>query len=1391
MTSDVVRCSLCDNQMPANSEACFVCGTPNPFYALYSSAAQDETSSASSEREDSVGGPGEPILASATSGENERTDYSAGEFDLSALFVQPQPQVDETSAEAPPHTSGLDLSSLFSWGDDSASTSAESSDAEDALDADAATTNGTDADAGESPLLAQDESPDVSATAETPPHIPTADDGAQMAQPSDDGDANEAMEHPHVSVAVGEETQLASEEEARDVGKDDIDTDVDADVEESVAEVETDVEEVAVETPSEVEEPVTEEPDLLAGPDVLPTDTGDMVAADEEEEIELEAVAPGEAVPDEELSDEEPLQVEPDQVSLEAYSAQDVPDEVEEAPEAEGIGGTAIEDRAAHEGAVADSTDVPGADDSVDGSTHPGDGSDDGNIEAMGEAPDAGTSMEAGDVSEAPDTLTEDDEPSSIGEGESEPAAYTSEAAHDVEPAVPVPDVAIVTSELAPYAEPEPQPVVDTSIVEAAPALTIPPLEAAPDTVSENIVPAETLAKMYATKRPSPKAVKALPEETLHGVTGQEIATHTPDTVEQVVDDSSASEANDAGTEVHALDAAVAQEDQLAALQLPSETGEEAGSEAVIADVAEEPAADEAPAVPVPDVTIHAGADRDLEPEVEETPRFTYPEADGALSTEQSEAGEHLAVEQPQPIAVEQTAPGEASETLEQEHTADVTDAADSAVLPPDNEPVDEAMIAEAQVTHEADLATTLVQSEVEAEPVEAEVGESPTIGEDATAEVASPAPQPEQATLYDLESLFASLPVEEREYTYADEPADEDLAPYEPPQDEAYGETGQPIAVPVTLPVTIQEPSATPGDVLPMYVPDATRHEPPVSADSEAVPAPPDVSIVEAPQDEAAYSGVAVPVEAPVAQDTISPSPGIAPVVSEEQRGGNVTQAQAPVLHTSSSPVWAPPPPPPPPTPYGGLPIRVEPDLWPAYVPPAPSEPGANVAQTPVVAPVPPPEQAPELAHHLVEPSPVQAQPEPPMQPIEAEPQPQPQPQPEVVQPQPQPQLQVESQPQLEVVQPATEASTVDTAPLTTYTETPPATVADAGAGAGGVLDLSTFFEQIEIDTSARPIPRPTIATQEPPPAEASPEVAASDVPPAQSEPPASPRPQTIMPVTITPYPGMQPPVSNVYQPGQSSAYDASAWQSFAGGGSGSSGQASASQQQPPAQQEQVSWAQFAQAGAPDPYTVGVGPSDQPDPNAWQPTPGMPRPQRGTPEYDAMVRAALAQRGISYNPSTPASPQASAPTTQPQRQPATEPQPDQPRPKPGTPEYDEMVRAALAHRGISTGPLPSKPAQASQPYQSPQQPQSQPAWQPQPDPGQPRPKPGTPEYDEMVKAALAQRGISTGPLPSQPSSQGTQAQSYDSGQPRPKPGTPEYEEMVRRALNERRQREG
>jgi hypothetical protein len=173
-----------------------------------------------------------------------------------------------------------------------------------------------------------------------------------------------------------------------------------------------------------------------------------------------------------------------------------------------------------------------------------------------------------------------------------------------------------------------------------------------------------------------------------------------------------------------------------------------------------------------------------------------------------------------------------------------------------------------------------------------------------------------------------------------------------------------------------------------------------------------------------------------------------------------------------------------------------------------------------------------------------------------------------------------------------------------------------------------------------------------------------------------------------------------------------------------------------------------------------------------------------------------------------------------------TVPQPVQPamppsgqRPKPGTPEYEEMARRAMEEqlRGTSA----SAPADTS-PLSTPQftdttsvygyvpepVPQPAPPVQPaMPPPGQ-RPKPGTPEYEEMARRAMDQRGVpsaNTSPLgsvsqPAQPvytpeptpqPAPPVQPAMAPPGQ-RPKPGTPEYEEMARRAMEERqKQREG
>ncbi len=538
--------------------------------------------------------------------------------------------------------------------------------------------------------------------------------------------------------------------------------------------------------------------------------------------------------------------------------------------------------------------------------------------------------------------------------------------------------------------------------------------------------------------------------------------------------------------------------------------------------------------------------------------------------------------------------------------------------------------------------------------------------------------------------------------------------------------ETYEPTAPPMESALHVGEQSldaapSLPDELLPVETaPAAFEDTPQVEVASLAEVEAPNVEAM-SPTDDAPLAAEAAPQvesEPPQPPDTVSDVAHdtflteITPV-QPASTAAEILQAQPPQPQHPDPQTWAPPPPPPPPTPYGVPPIRANEDMWPSYMPSASADtdlaPTSDIDTT-LVGPVAMPAQP--LQPASVEQPYVPAQEhipvhEAPVQPVTED-----------------------TQPQPFATEPVTELSPAET-PVEEHLAHP-VQITD------GSLDLSALFDQMEIDTSERSIPRPIVAESEPP-VEVSPGLVEPPVSPAEPQSGTPPRPQTVMPITITPTSSTQPSLGNHQQADGVSPYDASAWQAFSGIGGGNSQASTPQQQQTPAQEE-VSWQQFAQAGAPDPYATGVGPADQPNAEAWQPAPGMPRPQRGTPEYDAMVRAALAQRGVSYTPPT-STPQAQ-PQQQPQAQPSWQSQPDQPRPKPGTPEYEEMVRAALAQRGIGTAPLSSPP---SQPYQSPQQqPQAQPSWQPQP--GQPRPKPGTPEYEEMVRQALAQRGVSHKP---------------------------------------------
>jgi|GEM_PF-3916229 len=274
-------------------------------------------------------------------------------------------------------------------------------------------------------------------------------------------------------------------------------------------------------------------------------------------------------------------------------------------------------------------------------------------------------------------------------------------------------------------------------------------------------------------------------------------------------------------------------------------------------------------------------------------------------------------------------------------------------------------------------------------------------------------------------------------------------------------------------------------------------------------------------------------------------------------------------------------------------------------------------------------------------------------------------------------------------------------------------------------------------------------------------------------------------------------------------------------------------------AQQDPVAWPEPAFNQPSEParsgpvYTTAYHGATPPPPVSWEQAaglqPGAPRPKPGTPEYEAMVQAALAARSGATPPAptpgqaTPApQPYQAGPLPQQPPTPTPAPQPaapawdpSKPRPKPGTPEYEAMVQAALAARSGATPPAAAPaPAQATPPgtptFNDPYQPPTPtpapatpaaPAW----DPSKPRPKPGTPEYEAMVQAILAQqRGASaanqpqasphqTGPLPQQPPAPSTPtppatpaAPAWDPSKPRPKPGTPEYEEMVQAALRAR-----
>jgi hypothetical protein len=1291
MSSAVVRCSLCDNQMPANSEVCFVCGTPNPYYALYAGQEGNTVTSANAAGESS---------GATTSQDSSAPGEAEGGFDLSALFAQPEQLVEEATSLSPEPASGLDLSSLFSWDDDSAP-AAEKAAVEEAVSVEPT---------GAIEVVPVEPESDTTSEAVAPPIEQPQLDTASDIAPSLDTETAQIdspqieveRELPMLDATAGPESEEAESEEPRVQ---------------------------LLEAVSEAEEPVA------SAPEEETTITGEIETSTALEAQEADAgdmLIPGEMAADDALTEE---------VVADAYERVDTSDEV--------VGTPYLAQDA---------------------------------VEAVEAVPAVAAKSEVEAAQELPEMAQVEEEPHLTDAPEAEPAYPADEAEHDSDLAVLTPDVAEAVQETEPtrVSNAEPQPEATLLTEQAG---TMQPVQvdgSLPALVTEHTAIAEASATEDAPTQPASvlaaslsepppyeadeidaaalEAAIVLTDELLQGHSGPEpvqaeadhddlvympkpVAADTSEgQSDQPVEDTASPDvdtleneplaiayASETETEIETEDAPcevvaevtpTSQDEDVAAehdiashapdIAVSMTAAVEAEASGSSSDGMDEHIADEAPAVPVPDMITSASADAGEAPQTESPPLFSYHEAESEDLTAQLESVDPVATVDQAEAPIEQIEAVEVAQSMEAEEQEQTT----------------EPLAASSPPTEEVPAEGALTSVESEAQHIDPEV-----------------------------------------------EPVDiETYEPTAPPMESALQEIEQPLDV-----VSLLSDEHSPVDTAQAAFEDASQVEMVSLAEVEA----PLVEAVLALDDTSL-----APDSVPQVEPAIVPVPDAAPAIAHDSLPAEVatsqiaeslippqTPAQAQSSFSLAQPVppqhldpqtWTPPPPPPPPTPYGVPPIRANEDMWPSYVPPAVDTDLAPVSDidTTLVAPIVMPDVAPVD-------TPVQ-----PIQqasvgqsyvPIQTSP----------VQP-----VTVDTQPQ-----PFTEEPVADISPaaLIDAQPTQPAQPTD------GSFDLSALFDQMQIDTSERPIPRPVVVESEPP-VELSPGPVEPPVSPSEPQSSTHPRPQSVMPITITPTSSTQPSMGNHQQADGVSPYDASAWQAFSGMSGGSSQASTPQQQQTPAQ-EQVSWQQFAQAGTPDPYATGVGPADQPNAEAWQPAPGMPRPQRGTPEYDAMVRAALAQRGVSYTPPT-STPQAqSQPQQQPQAQPSWQPQPGQPRPKPGTPEYEEMVRAALAQRGIGTAPLPS----TSQPYQSPQQqPQAQPSWQPQP--GQPRPKPGTPEYEEMVKQALAQRGISTGPLPAQPppsQSQTTQASPFAPGQPRPKPGTPEYEEMVRQALNERRQREG
>ncbi len=546
MSSDVVRCSLCDNQMPVNSEVCFVCGTPNPYYALY---AGQEGATVSA---DAVGEPSGAVTSQDSSAPGE----AEGGFDLSALFAQPEPQVEEAISVSPEPTSGLDLSSLFSWSDNSApAPAAEEASVEEAVSAEPTETieiAPLEQDAASEALEPPVEQPQLDAASEIAPSFDTETAEIDLPQmevepESPTLDATTGPESEEIEAAAEPDTELRVEAstDTEDVITDQLQTvgfseraeviDVpeteepkqlassqDAAVEEQEPDSASTAAEVMastflhpeepqiqpLEAASEAAEPVASTPDET--PDVGDIDTPTALEAEEADAGDMLTVeeTDAEMVPVEELPVEEPPVTESEAVSLEAQLA-----EAETVEPAEAGGTTTSDDMVAEE-VVADADEVVDTSDVVDTTPYLSQDA----VEGVEAVPDVATQSEVEAAHELPEMAQIEEETHLTGAPEAESVYHADEAERNSDLAVPTPDVAESVQEPEPthvsYAEPQPETTLLTE--QAGTVQPVQADESLPALVTEHTAVAEVSATEDAPTQSASVPTASLSEPPLY-----------------------------------------------------------------------------------------------------------------------------------------------------------------------------------------------------------------------------------------------------------------------------------------------------------------------------------------------------------------------------------------------------------------------------------------------------------------------------------------------------------------------------------------------------------------------------------------------------------------------------------------------------------------------------------------------------------------------------------------------------------------------------------------------------------------------------------------------------------------------------------------------------------